>query len=228
MLKTAMRSMEDYSISTARLNTQSEPNPLYGGLILRFAQLEEFFEFPIDEANYKLISSFFDSSPEMQLQCWLSIETMDNWILLVNLETLTSIETYKDSTRKAPEFENSEVYKALSSQLEIETQSLSEDLLKLCNEKTEEFEKGNSYSIWNYFNEMNIYTCKGLRHKVFLDRFNAEQVHKFLLFLDEFDDNKLRYLRFGNEDNQGIQVLNVEHIALLQIPRESYRVALAE
>jgi hypothetical protein len=223
ILGTASKKYSIYSRSFAKpLTDKTEQVSLYGGLLLKIEGFEEDFKFPIDGEQHKFISQFFDNfSQAMKLE-WLTLRTMDNWFLFINLRSLTNLVTYADDVLQAPEFERPEVYEALTNQLELEEQGLSDELLEYCKEKVEEFEKQNDREIWNYYNEASVYTRQGLECKIFLNDFNIEQFYEFSVVLHALKDNALYFLRFEDDTVGGLNIFNLNHLALIKIPAAAY------
>ncbi|MCU0569796.1 MAG: helix-turn-helix transcriptional regulator [Oculatellaceae cyanobacterium Prado106] len=207
---------------TKQLKSRPEAVNLYGGLRLTIEGVGEQLEFPIDEETYKFVDRFFSDSLEKEKPEWLFLDTMDNWLLLINLKRLTSLETYDDDAQASPLFDHPEVYKALTSRLELEEQELSESLLNYCQEKTNEFE--DREESWSYYNEAQIYTQTQQRYKVFLDEKNAWQLHEFEILVDGLDKNSPIFLRFENEETGGILVLNLNQLSLIKIPAAAYQI----
>lgn len=208
---------------TKQLKSKPEAVGLYGGLRLTIEGIEEDFEFPIDEETYKFVDRFFNDSLEKEKPEWLFLDTMDNWLLFVNLKRLTSLETHDDDAQASPLFDHPEVYKALTSRLELEEQELSESLLNYCQEKVNEFKDGGE-SLWNYYNEAQIYTQKGQAYKIFLDENNAWQLHEFEILIDELDRSSSIFLKFEDEETGGMLVLNLSQISLIKIPAAAYQI----
>ncbi|NJR63705.1 MAG: helix-turn-helix transcriptional regulator [Cyanobacteria bacterium CRU_2_1] len=223
ILGTASKKHSMYSHSFAKLLTDNaEQVSLYGGLLLNIESFEEDFRFPINEEQHKFISQFFDDFPQAMKLEWLTLRTMDNWLLFINLRSLTNLVTYNDDVLQAPAFEHPEVYKALTNQLELEQQDLSDDLLEYCKERAEEFEKQNDREIWNYYNEASLYTRQGLEYRIFLNDFNIEQFYEFSIVLHALKDNALHFLRFEDDTVGALNIFNLNHLALIKIPAAAY------
>jgi transcriptional regulator with XRE-family HTH domain len=222
ILGTASKKRSMYSRSFPRLFADHhEQVSLYGGLSIDIEGFED-FKFAIDEEHYKFISQFFDDFPETIKTEWITLKTMDNWFLFINLRRLTYLETYDDDAQQAPAFEHPEVYKALTNQLELEEQDLSDELLQYCEEKIQEFRESNDREIWNYYNEAIIYTRQGSEYRLFLSDFNIEEFYRFSTFLHEQSDNCPRFLRFEDDTLGGLKVFNINHLAFIKVPAFAY------
>jgi transcriptional regulator with XRE-family HTH domain len=185
----------------------------YGGVQLTFNGLEEVKDYPIDEKvveyTYKCFAHRYDD--EESWGKWLIIETLNNYILFINLEYLKSAYVYSDDKEPAPEFYNPEIYRILTDWDKVHPESdiqeivkvfdISEDLSQGIKSLVQELEANDeNWDSWKKFNYANIYWSDGTESSHLLD------------------------VKFIREEDEGgsMEFINLEKVALIEIPATKF------
>jgi transcriptional regulator with XRE-family HTH domain len=206
----------------------------YGGVKLKIEGFTEIKDYSIDEeAKQSIFYCFqYDYNNEDEschlLRQWVIIETLNNYILFINLKYLKSAYLYDHGAEEAPEFYHPEIYKILSdwkwgdevdSESEIqdiaEVFDISETLAKIIKSIVKELE-GNkeNYNPCEKFSYAKIYWGDGSTTDHCLNETLCSDLSD--IYNGVLD---IRFLKFI-KDNIGdsTEFINLQKIALIEIP----------
>ncbi|TAE61621.1 MAG: XRE family transcriptional regulator [Nostocales cyanobacterium] len=201
----------------------------YGGVELTFNGVEEVQDYPIDEkvaeSIYKCFRHRYDD--EESWGKWLIIETLNNYILFINLDYLKSAYVYSDDKEPAPTFYNPEIYRILTDWDKVHPESdiqeiakifdISEALSQGIKSLVQELEANDkNWNSWEKFNYLNIYWSDGSKSLHFLDNILCSD-------LSEFQDGIVE-VKFIREEDEGgsMEFINLEKVALIEIPATKF------
>ncbi|MDJ0621043.1 MAG: helix-turn-helix transcriptional regulator [Calothrix sp. MO_192.B10] len=217
----------------------------YGGVYLTLQGVPKIQNYPIDDIAAKTIKNSFPVLENGSLGLpWMCFETMDNRILFVNLKAVKVAEVYTDDYECAPAFEHPEVYRFLTEwnidEIEngitaseiAEQEGISENLAEkaigiiMHYEKTEE-ENWSGIS----FHSVNIYWLDGEKTSHYLDRklwWDLDDIIKIYnvpeLYYSDTDEipSGTIFIQEGTDEDAYINFLNLDHIALIEVPAIKY------
>jgi len=216
----------------------SDMNIIYhfGGVNFKLQGLQEELDYPIDKQSAKSVYWHLQEPKDEPVHQfpWMDIETMNNYVLFVNLKALKICYLYTDAKEESPIFYHPEIYRVLTnwdilddpnSTIEdiARTFDISDTLAKTVQsiEKELQTESDNCES-WEQFNYLKIYWLDGTQTFHYLD----EQLYSNLESLRDIAGDPSIYPEinkgtiFIQEYDEGgsTTFLNLEQIALIEVP----------
>lgn len=210
----------------------------YGGLTLHLKGVKDELDYPVDEEVADSLGWYLQNPTDQPLHPfpWMWLETMNNYILFVNLKALKIAYLYSDTKQKAPSFYHPEVYRVLTNWDKLENENptieeiasvfeISEKLAKFTQSVVKTIKGEDEYwNAWEEFEEIKIYWLDGTQTSHYLDKklYSDLEDLKHIVDVDFFDLYPEAHLgaRFIQEDDDGLSTtfLNLEQIALMQVP----------
>ncbi|MEH2168558.1 MAG: helix-turn-helix transcriptional regulator [Nostoc sp.] len=217
---------------------KSDRNIIYhfGGIKFNLQGLQEELDYPIDKQAAKSVYWCLqkpEDEPVHQFQ-WMDIETMNNYIIFVNLKALKRCDLYTDAKEESPIFYHPEIYRVLTDwdildepNATVEdiaaTFNISETLAKVIQSIEKELQaKSDNCDSWEEFSYLKVYWLDGTQTFHYLN----EDLYSNLETLRNIAGDPSIYpeahqgTRFIQEyDEEGSTMfLNLEHIALIEVP----------
>ena len=206
----------------------------YGGIKLTLQGIKTEKDYPVDEqAAQYFLNSFPQLHDEPTPGPWRYIETLNNYILFINIKAVKMAQLYENSMEAAPPYENPEVYRILtdwdsSEDLTIEEISesfdISEPLAEIIKSLVPKYH--NSGYMFDDFHYATVYWLDGTETSHYIN----EALCSDLYFLQdppylgvvygESNPDELTELRFLEDGHRGevTTFLNLAQIALIEVP----------
>lgn len=204
---------------------------------LQLRGLQEEFDYPVDEEAAKSVGWHLrDPEEEPHRFPWMHIETMNNYVLFINLKALKIAYLYTDNKEQAPTRYHPEVYRVLTewdivadnlqnpTVDEIKTEfDISDALAQAVSSLVEELKANDeNWDSWEELHYIKVYWLDGTQTFHYLDEELYSTLDSVKVVADEPDVYSEVYLgiSFLREEDEGgsTTFLNLDQIALIEIP----------
>ncbi|MFN6558518.1 MAG: helix-turn-helix transcriptional regulator [Nostoc sp. ChiSLP01] len=208
----------------------------YGGVTFHFQGVEGKFDYPIDRESAKSIDWYLQEptdEPPHQFN-WMDIETMNNYIIFVNLKILKICYLYTDDKEESPIFYHPEFYRVLTDwdildelNPKIEditatfdiSETLAQAIQSIVNELKTQCDNWDSSE---QFSSIKIYWLDGTQTLHYLDEQLYSNLESLRYIVGDPSLHPEAHLgtRFIQEYDEGgsTTFLNLEQIALIEVP----------
>lgn len=208
----------------------------YGGVTFQFQGVQGKFDYPIDKESAKSLDWYLQEPTDEPVHqfSWMDVETMNNYLIFVNLKTLKICYLYTDAKEQAPIFYHPEIYRVLTDWDILDeinptveditaTFDISETLSKAIQSIVKELQtECDNWDSSEQFSYLKVYWLDGTQTFHYLD----EQLYSNLESLRHIAGDPSLYpeahlgTRFIQEyDEEGSTTfLNLEKIALIEVP----------
>ncbi|MGF1989554.1 MAG: helix-turn-helix domain-containing protein [Nostoc sp. ZfuVER08] len=208
----------------------------YGGVTFHFQGFQRTFDYPIDRQSVKSIEWCLQEPTDEPVHqfSWMDIETMNNYLIFVNLKALKICYLYTDAKEESPIFYHPEIYRVLTDwdildevnpKIEEITAifDISETLAKTIQSIINELKtQSDNWDLLEEFSYLKVYWLDGTQTSHYID----EQLYSNLDSLRNIVGDPSAYpeahlgTRFIQEYDEGgsTTFLNLEQIALIEVP----------
>ncbi len=210
----------------------------YGGITLNLSGIKEDLDYPVDEqAAESIYRQLPNASDQYSPISWMHFESMDNYVLFINLKALKRANLYSDDHEVAPVFFNPEVYRILLDWDEVNPElanseiaehlDISETLVQVVKDIVKEYTEINkNWNSWEHCHYCKIYWIDEEVTSHYIDEKLYWDLSDLRMVCHDPDINPEAHLgeRFIKEEMEGgyTNFLNLSKIAAIEVPAIKY------